>query len=95
MAKIDEVINNAKTELQDEMELIELDDKIKKFFKTKTSAFDSIKDWVVNMSDGIKVWYQFRAQGYSIFVTFKIIELKKDQVLKYLKVKVVDIERMK
>lgn len=94
MAKIDEIIDKAKSELQDEMEFIELDNRIKEIFKTKTSAFEMAKDWVVNMSDGIRIRYQFKIQGrYSIFVTLKIIERKTDQLIRYLKVKVINIER--
>ena len=97
MAKIDELVEQARDELYGkEIYLEDLDNKIKTIFKTKKSALDVIKDWVIErVDDDILFTYNFYVQSgrYIIYITFKMVD-KKHDVLGKIKLQLVDIFRM-
>lgn len=95
MAKIDELVKQARDELcEKEMYLEDLDNKIKTFFKAKKSAFDDMKSWIVNKNN-MSFTYNFYVQSnrYIIYVTFKICD-EKERIFKWVKVKLINIIRM-
>lgn len=96
MAKIDELVKQIKDELLDkEMNLDNLDNRIKEIFKTRKSAFDTIKDWVISTEDGFKIRYSFAAKShYRIYITLEICNGEKQMLLKEMKVKLIKIIRM-
>lgn len=96
MAKIDELVKQIKDELLDkEMNLDNLDNRIKEIFKTKKSVFDDIKDWVISTEDEFKIRYNFAAKShYRIYITLEICNGKKQMLLKEMKVKLIKIIRM-
>lgn len=93
MAKIDELVKQVKDELLDkEMNLDDLDNRIKEIFKTKNSVFDAIKDWVISTEDGLKVQYNFTAKSnYRIYITLQVCNGEKQMMLKNMKVKLIKI----
>lgn len=97
MAKIDELVKQARDELYGkEMYIDELDNKIKTIFKTKKSALDVIKYWVMEIiNNDICFTYNFYVQSgrYIIYVKFKMME-ERHAVLGDMKVKLIDIIRM-
>lgn len=97
MAKIDELVKQARDELYGkEMYIDELDNKIKTIFKTKKSALDVIKYWVMEIiNNDICFTYNFYVQSsrYIIYVTFKMVD-KKHAILGDIKLQLVDIFRM-
>lgn len=97
MAKIDELVKQARDELcGKEMYIEDLDNKIKTIFKTKKSALDIMKYWVMEIIDNnICFTYNFYVQSgrYIIYVTFKMME-ERHAVLGNMKVKLINIIRM-
>lgn len=95
MRDIEKLINKAKTELLNkELELLELDEKIKEIFKTKNSIFEEVKDWLIYTVDGITIVYRFQIQDkYNIFITFKINE-SDNKLMKNIKVKILKIMKL-
>lgn len=96
MAKIDELIKQAKEELLDkEMNLDNLDNKIKEIFKTRNSVFDDINDWVISTENGFKIQYSFIAKSnYRIYITLQVCSGEKQMMLKNMKVKLIKIMRI-
>lgn len=94
MAKIDELVDKAKEILVGEVELIEVDNKIKDIFRTEDSLFGHAKDWIINYTDGLKICCSYKVSGdYRIYVTFKIDDFKYDKLMRDVRVKVIDISR--
>ena len=93
MAKINELVKQVKDELLDkEMNLDNLDNRIKEIFKTRKSVFDDIKNWVISTEDGFKIRYNFAVKShYRIYVTLQICDGEKQMMLKNMKVKLIKI----
>ena len=96
MAKIDELVKQARDLYGKEMYIDELDNKIKAIFKTKKSALDVIKYWVMEIiNNDICFTYNFYVQSgrYIIYVTCKMME-ERHAILGDMKVKLINIIRM-
>ena len=96
MAKIDELVKQIKEELLDkEMNLDNLDNRIKEIFKTRKSVFDDIKKWVISTEDEFKIQYTFMVKSYyRIYITLEVCSGVKQIFLKEMKVKLIKIIRM-
>lgn len=95
MAKLDELVNQVKEELlEKEIDLIELDDKIKETFKTKNSIFSNVKDWTINYSNEFEITYCYHLpREHLIYITFIIDKFEHNKTIQYVKVKLINVQR--
>ena len=71
-----------------------MDDKIQSMLQTKDSVFLQIKDWVINTSNGILITYNVRVKSqHLVYITFKVIERRTDQLVRDMIVKIIIIRR--
>lgn len=96
MAKLYELIDEAQSKVEGkEIELKELDNIMKDVFKTKNSLFSNVRDWIVNIKDGIEIDSSYKVQHDQVIVIkFKVIIKRTNEVIENMIVKVISIYKL-